>query len=110
MIEGMPTLSESGMRGSMLKNAKAKGSRNEYKTIRMLEAAGYICTKAGGSLGIFDVIGISSQDTVCVQVKSSRWPGSIEMESLQMFKKHERCRVLIHRWDDYAREPRVKEL
>jgi Holliday junction resolvase len=72
-----------------IKNAKAKGSRNERKTMALLEAAGYVCTKAGASLGIFDVIGISSQDTVCVQVKSNAWPGSVEMETLRGFVRHE---------------------
>ncbi len=94
----------------MIKNAKAKGSRNERRTIALLEAAGYICTKAGGSLGIFDVIGISSQETVCVQVKSNAWPGSLEMEGLRLFKKHERCRVIVHRWRDRQRMPDVREL
>lgn len=46
----------------------AKGSRKERRTITMLEAAGYVCMKAGASLGVFDVIGIGSQDIVLVQV------------------------------------------
>jgi hypothetical protein len=29
-------------------NAKAKGSRNEHRPIRLLEAAGYACTCATG--------------------------------------------------------------
>lgn len=51
-------------------NTKAKGSRAERKAIRLLEAAGYVCTKAGGSLGLFDVIAIGPHDVRCVQVKS----------------------------------------
>lgn len=94
----------------MIKNCKAKGSRNERKTIALLEAAGYSCTKAGGSLGLFDVVGVSSQDTVCVQVKSNSWPGSLEMEALKLFKGHDRCRVIVHRWRDYQRVPDVREL
>jgi hypothetical protein len=35
--------------------SKRKGSRAELRCIRILEAAGYCCTKAGGSLGVFDV-------------------------------------------------------
>jgi hypothetical protein len=34
-----------------LKNCKAKGSRNERRSIRLLEAAGYACTRAAASLG-----------------------------------------------------------
>ncbi len=37
-------------------NAKAKGTRAERRVVRLLEAAGYCCTKAGGSLGLFDVM------------------------------------------------------
>ena len=38
--------------------------------MRLLEAQGYACTRAGGSLGVFDVIGIGAADVRCVQVKS----------------------------------------
>jgi hypothetical protein len=35
-------------------NGKAKGARAERRVIRILEAAGYVCTK-GSSVGLFDV-------------------------------------------------------
>jgi Holliday junction resolvase len=38
--------------------SKRKGARTERKVIRILEAAGYYCTKAGGSLGVFDVVAL----------------------------------------------------
>jgi Holliday junction resolvase len=91
-------------------NAKAKGSRNERKTMRLLEAAGYVCMKAGASLGIFDVIGIGSQDFVLVQCKTNRWGSSAELESIKMFRAPANARKLLHRWDDYARLPKVREL
>jgi len=37
---------------------KRKGSRNEHRTMALLEAAGYSCTRSGGSLGVFDVVAI----------------------------------------------------
>jgi hypothetical protein len=40
------------------------------RSIVMLEAAGYQCTKAGGSPGLFDVIAIGTHDVRCVQVQS----------------------------------------
>jgi Holliday junction resolvase len=52
-------------------NGKAKGSRAERRAIRILEAAGYVCTKAGGSLGPSDVIGIGPSDVRCIQVKAN---------------------------------------
>jgi len=48
--------------------SKAKGSRAERKAIKLLEADGYVCTKAGGSLGIFDVIALGPNAVRCVQV------------------------------------------
>ena len=50
--------------------SKRKGQRSERRCIRVLEAAGYLCTKSGGSLGLFDVIAIGEHDVRLVQVKS----------------------------------------
>lgn len=91
-------------------NSKAKGSRNEHRTMELLEAAAYCCTRAAASLGIFDVIGISAVDVVLVQVKSNEWPRSEEMEQLRMFRAPANARKLIHRWRDRVRLPDVKEL
>lgn len=89
---------------------KAKGSRNEHRTMRLLEAAGYSCTRSGGSLGVFDVLGIGSADAVLVQVKSNQWSGTVEMEQLKLFACPPNCRKLVHRWRDRMRLPDVKEL
>jgi Holliday junction resolvase len=91
-------------------NAKAKGSRNERKSIAILEAAGYQCMKAGGSLGVWDIIGIGSRDFVLVQVKTSVWPCGVELETIQNFIAPANARKLLHRWRDYQRLPDVREL
>ncbi len=91
-------------------NTKAKGSKNERRTIKLLEASGYACMKAGASLGVFDVIAVGSQDIVLVQCKSNRWAGEVEMEAIRLFKAPPNARKLIHRWDDYARSPLVREV
>jgi hypothetical protein len=91
-------------------NAKRKGNRNEYRSIRLLEAAGYQCTRSGASLGVFDVIAIGSKDVVLLQVKSNRWPDEAEMEAIRLFPTPTNCRKLVHRWDDRERSPRVREL
>lgn len=93
-----------------VKNCKAKGTRNEHKTIRLLEASGYVCMRAGASLGVWDVIGIGPVDIVLVQVKSNRWPGTEEMERLALFPAPGWARKLVHRWDDHKRLPKVKTL
>lgn len=91
-------------------NRKAKGNRNEYKTIKLLESLGYSCFRMAGSLGEFDVIGISATDFVCVQVKSNRMPGTVELETIKNFNAPRNCRKLIHVWQDRKRLPVVKEI
>ena len=59
------------MRGTaVVKNAKAKGSRAERRCVKILEASGYLCTKAGGSLGLFDVVAIRGLDVQCIASKA----------------------------------------
>jgi Holliday junction resolvase len=91
-------------------NAKGKGTRNEHRSIRLLESAGYSCTRAAASLGAWDVIAIGSQDMILLQVKTRDWPGSVEMETMKNFPCPPNCRRLIHRWRDRQRLPDTKEL
>jgi hypothetical protein len=69
-------------------NCKRKGTRNEHRSILLLEATGYRCTRAAASLGVWDLIGIGSTDVVLVQVKTRDWPGTVEMETLRDFPCH----------------------
>lgn len=91
-------------------NAKAKGNRNEHKSIRLLEAAGYACTRAAASLGVFDIVAVGADDVLLVQVKSNRWPASEEMNTIAKFAAPANCRKLIHRWRDRASAPDVREI
>ena len=91
-------------------SAKAKGSRSEHKSRRLLEADGYSVCKAGASLGVWDLIGVRADSVVLVQVKSNRWPGRAEMATLSEFGCPPVCVKLVHRWDDYAKEPKVRVL
>ena len=91
-------------------NSKAKGSRNEHRSMRLLESAGYACTRAAASLGAWDVIGIGATDLVLVQCKTRDWPSAEEMEVLKLFRAPANARKLIHRWKDRVRLPDVKEL
>jgi hypothetical protein len=38
--------------------------------MKLLEAQGYVCTRAGASLGLFDVIGIGPDAVRLIQVKA----------------------------------------
>jgi hypothetical protein len=91
-------------------NAKRKGSRAEHRSIRLLESLGYSCTRAAGSLGAWDVIGVGSTDFVLVQVKSNDPPGPAERESLRNFVAPPNAKKLIHIWKDRQRTPDVREL
>lgn len=93
-----------------LKNAKAKGSRQERRTMALLEAAGYTCIKSGGSLGEWDVIGIGPRGVVLVQVKSTDWPGTLEMAALRESCPYPYVTRLVHRWRNHQRTPDVREL
>ncbi len=91
-------------------NAKRKGSRNEYRSKAVLEAAGYAVTRAVGSLGAWDLIGVSATDMVLVQVKSNRPPAPAETGTLKLFPCPQNCKRLIHVWRDRERWPVVTEL
>ena len=91
-------------------NRKGKGTRNEHRSMRLLEAAGYACTRAAASLGVFDIIGVGSTDVVLVQVKTRDWPGSVEMEAIREFRCAPMCKKLVHRWRDRQRFPDVREV
>jgi hypothetical protein len=99
-----------GATGEATVNAKRKGSRNEHRSISLLEAAGYRCSRSAASLGVFDVIGVGPTDVLLVQVKSNRWPGREEMETLKAFVCPPNCRRIVHRWSDGKRVPDVREI
>ena len=92
----------------ILKNPKAKGSRNERRVIKFLKELGYDCTKAGGSLGIFDIIAVNRQDIRLIQVKSNRMPAPLEMETIRDFKNYPACgRKEVWVWHDYVKQPSI---
>jgi Holliday junction resolvase len=91
-------------------NAKAKGTKNEHRSIALLEAAGYRCSRSAASLGVWDIVGIGPTDVVLCQVKTRDWPGAVELEQLREFRCPPTCKKLVHRWRHRARLPDVKEL
>jgi hypothetical protein len=91
-------------------NCKRKGTRNEHRSAEILEAAGYRVTRSGASLGAWDLVGISATGFIVCQVKSTAWPGSVEMEILTLFPVPPNCQKIVHRWRPRARTPDVREL
>jgi Holliday junction resolvase len=91
-------------------NAKAKGTRLEHKSIKMLERTGYYCCRAAASLGLFDIIAIGPNGVRLVQVKANRNCGGVERERIEMFPVPTNCTKELWVWHDYAREPIITEI
>lgn len=89
---------------------KRKGPRNELRAMRYYAAQGCYCVRSGGSLGLFDVLAFCDERAYFVQVKSNRWPESKEMLALSQFVAPPYARKIVLRWDDYCREPKIREI
>ncbi len=89
---------------------KAKGTRREHRSRRIMEALGYEVVRAAGSHGPWDLVGISRTDVLLVQVKSRDWPGRVETEELELAPAPPNARKLVHRWRDGESMPDVREL
>jgi hypothetical protein len=88
--------------------SKRKGTRNEHRSMRWLEAQGYYCTRSGGSLGVWDIIAISDAHVLLVQVKTNAWPRPAERKTMAEFVRPGNCDYETHRWNDYAKTPEVR--
>lgn len=92
-------------------NAKAKGSRAERRAMRLLEAAGYCCTRAGGSLGLFDVIAVGPHDVRLLQVKAgSKYLSGVEREAIAGLSVPANCRREVWRFLDQCRAPLIERI
>ena len=89
---------------------RAKGTRNEQRSIALLERAGYYCVRSHLSQGVFDIVGIGATDIVLVQVKTTNWPYSAEMEALRAFQAPPNTKKLCHRYRDRIDLPDVREV
>jgi hypothetical protein len=93
-----------------LRDPGAKGRRNEWRSRRLLEAAGYRVVRAGGSLGEWDLIGINGAGGVLCQVKTRDWPGTLERRTLAEYPAPPGFMKIIHRWRPRLRTPDVQSL
>lgn len=91
-------------------NAKAKGTRNEHRSMAIFEAAGYQTMRSAASEGPFDYHAWNGVHGVYVQVKTGRWPGSVEMEVLKACQVPPGSVKLVHRWMPRRRLPDIKEV
>lgn len=79
--------------------------------MKILEAAGYICTKAGASLGLFDVTAIGPSDVRLLQVKcGTARLSAIEREQIQALEVPSNVTREYWRFPDRCRAPLIEWL
>lgn len=93
-------------------DTKAKGNRAERKAKAILERAGYVCTKSGASLGVFDIIAENPLGIRHVQVKSNRIPDPVEREDMMAIRQRLPSNSTVEYWVFYDGngEPRIEYL
>ena len=91
-------------------NTAAKGRRLEHKTIKLLESAGYRCTRAAASKGVWDIVAIGPNCIRLIQVKANKAPGPLEREEMQEFQVPQGVTREYWVWKDREREPIIKIL
>lgn len=83
------------------------GRRAEYRTIAVLEAAGYSCTRSASSKGMWDVVGVSATDVVLVQVKYGGRPAPSSYADFGEMRVPANVRRLVHWWRKGSGAPEV---
>lgn len=86
------------------------GRRAEYRTMRVLEAAGYVCTRSASSKGMWDVVGVSAADIVLCQVKRGARPSPSSYAEFAELRVPANVRKLVHWWPNRQSLPDVREL
>lgn len=90
-------------------NTKAKGTRAERRAMRILESAGYICTRAGASLGLFDVIAVGPRDVRLIQVKAgTKYLSATEREAISALTVPASVSRECWRFPDRCRSPIIE--
>lgn len=87
-----------------------KGRRNEYRLMRLLETAGYICLRTAGSHSPFDVVGVGPAGVILAQCKTNKWPTPAEWETLRNFPTPSPVEKLVYRFDDGRKLPVLKRV
>ena len=79
--------------------------------MRILEAAGYICTRAGASLGLFDVIAVGPHDVRLLQVKAgSKHLSAVEREAIAGLSVPANVSREVWRFPDRCRTPHIERI
>ena len=88
-----------------------KGRQREYRTMRLLEAAGYQAFRMAGSHSPVDVIGVDKLGLRLIQVKSGRANVTpLDRETLLNIERPTNSTVEVWRWPDRVREPLIERV
>jgi Holliday junction resolvase len=92
-------------------NSARKGRRAEHRAQDILEAAGYLTTRAAASKGPADIIGWNATAVRFISVKSgTRYASAVEREALQAMPKPPNATCEIWRFPDRCRQPLIEVL
>lgn len=83
------------------------GRAREYRTMNLLEAAGYTPHRTAGSHGVWDVIGVGEQTILLIQVKYNCRPTATEWEAMRLYLAPSNALKLVHVYTRGKREPLV---
>jgi len=85
--------------------AKAKGSAWERDIIHVLEYEGCACTRAAGSMGMWDIIAFNGDSILLIQAKCNSLRSLEERRLLAAFQAPPNCVKQIWRKDDRKPAP-----
>lgn len=91
-------------------NTAGKGRRCEAKSRRWLESQGYVCIRSAASKGLFDLVAISTDHVLLVQIKSGRWPSNDDQAAIRRFPCPDKCKKFLHRWRLRQAAPDIREV
>ena len=83
------------------------GRNREYRTMQLLEVAGYDCIRAAGSHGTWDVIGVGTAGVLLVQVKYNTPPSASEWEAMREAPAPTNATKLVHLYKRGKHAPEV---
>lgn len=80
------------------------------RSARVLEAAGYRCTKLDGAFGEFDILGLSSVGVILVRICQDKIPFERYLDDLRAVTAPPNCRKMLHVWKPRRHLPEAIEL
>ena len=85
-----------------------RGRQYEYKSMRLLETAGYETVRTAGSHGPWDVAGFAAENIILVQVKFNCLPTPTDIETFRAYPVPRSVMKIFHIWEKGKGVPKVK--